>query len=59
VEVDEINDNVLEKIVGEQIVYKSIDSAEKADNTNADPNLFPLEFLQSLRPQGKIQTYII
>jgi hypothetical protein len=57
--VDEINDNVLEKINGEQAVYKSIDSAEKDDNTNADPNQFPLEFLQSLRPQGKKQNFIL
>jgi hypothetical protein len=56
--VDDINDNVLEKIMGEQTVYKSIDSAEKDDNTNADPNQFPLEFLQSLRPQGKQQKKI-
>jgi hypothetical protein len=56
--VDEINDNVLEKIIGEQAVYKSIDLAEKDDNTNADPNQFPLEFLQSLRPQGKNQKII-
>jgi ATP-dependent DNA helicase PIF1 len=52
IEVDSINDEVLEMVPGESKCYKSIDSAKKSDNSDADPNLFPMEFLQSLRPQG-------
>jgi hypothetical protein len=54
VEVDTINDKVLEMINGEQETYRSIDTAKKSDNSDVEPELFPMEFLQSLRPQGEI-----
>jgi hypothetical protein len=57
VEVDTINDNVLEMIKGDLETYRSIDGAKKSDNSDVEPDLFPLEFLQSLRPQGKINFF--
>jgi hypothetical protein len=53
VEVDSINENVLEMIKGDLETYRSIDAAKKSDNSDVEPELFPLEFLQSLRPQGE------
>jgi hypothetical protein len=57
VEVDSINENVLEMIKGDLETYCSIDTAKKSDNSDVEPELFPLEFLQSLRPQGKINMF--
>jgi hypothetical protein len=58
IEVDTINDKVLEMIKDNVETYRSIDTAKKSDNSDVEPELFPLEFLQTLRPQGYIKFLI-
>lgn len=49
-----INDNVLQKLISNEICYCAIDSV-KADNGSDDENMqvnFPVEYLNSINPSG-------
>jgi hypothetical protein len=47
--VDEINENVLNMLPGDEIVYKSID---KIETVNKNDDQYQLEFVNSLNPPG-------
>ncbi|XP_043462925.1 ATP-dependent DNA helicase pif1-like [Leptopilina heterotoma] len=51
-EVLNLNDRILSKLEGEKVIYYSIDSHVSDDDAKDENNIVPVEFLNSLTPDG-------